>query len=279
MARRHPPPAQGRPDPEHEPPLDSSRPVMDPPAPRGHRSGRAYRSGRILVVEDEEGLILALEDALRTEGYEVYSAMDGITGQQEAASGRYDLMILDVMLPGRDGFQVCQNLRGEGVRIPILMLTARSTTIDTVMGLRIGADDYLTKPFDMQVLLARLQALLRRTDLARKGEQPLRTPLPPGVYHFGSFCLDTHLMQLKKGEEIIPLNVQEYRLLEVFVRNPERVLTRDMLLSEAWGYDTETTTRTVDVHLAWLRQKLGEKDFPRHLVTVRGFGYKFIREP
>jgi DNA-binding response OmpR family regulator len=237
------------------------------------------RSARILLIEDEEGLVLALEDALRTEGYEVHAATDGIAGQREASTGGYDLMILDVMLPGRDGFQVCQNLRGAGVQTPILMLTARSTTIDTVMGLRIGADDYLTKPFDMQVLLARIQALLRRTEHAQKPDQPLRTPLPPGVYQFGGFRLDTQRMQLKKGEEIIPLNVQEYRLLEVFVRNPDRVLSRDMLLSEAWGYDTETTTRTVDVHLAWLRQKLGEKDFPRHLVTVRGFGYKFIREP
>jgi DNA-binding response OmpR family regulator len=233
----------------------------------------------ILLVEDEEGLVLALEDALRGEGYTVHAVRDGVAGQQEGSSGRYDLLILDVMLPGRDGFQVCQNLRSAGIRIPILMLTARSTTIDTVMGLRLGADDYLTKPFDMQILLARVQALLRR---ARGSQEELTTrPVAPspGLSSFGEFRFDTARMQLRKGEEVIPLNVQEYRLLEVFVRNPDRVLSRDLLLAEAWGYDAETTTRTVDVHVAWLRQKLGEKDRPRHLVTVRGFGYKFIPEP
>jgi DNA-binding response OmpR family regulator len=168
-----------------------------------------------------------------------------------------------------------------GVRTPILMVTARSTIIDTVMGLRIGADDYMTKPFDTQVLLARVQALLRRAEPDRQ-DQPqkqARTMLPGGVYRFGRFLLDTDKLQLRKSDEVIALNVQEYRLLEVFVRNPGRVLSRDFLLSEAWGYDSETSTRTVDVHVAWLRQKLGEKDLPRHLITVRGFGYKFSPEP
>jgi DNA-binding response OmpR family regulator len=253
---------------------------MHKASPGSHEPGSSPRptTRRVLLVEDEEGLVLALEDALRGEGYEVKSATDGIAGQREAATGRHDLVILDVMLPGRDGFQVCQNLRATGVRTPILMLTARSTTIDTVMGLRIGADDYLTKPFDMQVLLARVQALLRRTHDTAEGSET-KPSLPPGIYSFGEFRLDTHQMQLFKGEEAIALNVQELRLLEVFVRNPDRVLSRDVLLQEAWGYDNETTTRTVDVHLAWLRQKLGEKDFPRHLVTVRGFGYKFVPEP
>jgi DNA-binding response OmpR family regulator len=238
------------------------------------------RAPRVLVVEDEPGMVLALEDGLRGEGYEVTALSEGIAGQREASTGRYDLVILDVMLPGRDGFQICQNLRAAGITAPILMLTARSSTIDTVMGLRIGADDYLTKPFEMQVLLARTQALLRRAEASRADQKP-RDPaaLAPGSYHFGEFRLDTERMQLLKGEDPIPLNVQEYRLLQVFVRNPNKVLTRDLLLSEAWGYDTETTTRTVDVHLAWLRQKLGEKDFPRHLITVRGFGYKFVPAP
>jgi DNA-binding response OmpR family regulator len=233
----------------------------------------------ILLVEDEEGLVLALEDGLRGEGYAVRAVGDGPAGQREASTGRYDLMILDVMLPGRDGFQVCQNLRSTGVRTPILMLTARGTTIDTVMGLRLGADDYLTKPFDMQVLLARVQALLRRARGSQ--EQSKHLPISPAqlLFSFGEFRFDTVQMQLRKGEEVIPLNVQEFRLLEVFVRNPERVLSRDLLLTEAWAYDAETSTRTVDVHVAWLRQKLGEKNRPRHLVTVRGFGYKFIPHP
>lgn len=249
------------------------------PATKGKRA-TIVKGARILLVEDEEGLVLALEDALRGEGFRVKATTDGVSGQREAENGGLDLIILDVMLPGRDGFQVCQNLRAAGVGTPILMLTARSTTIDTVMGLRIGADDYLTKPFDMQVLLARVQALLRRAGMTHgQLEHHGETEQSPGVFRFGSFCLDTQRMQLFDGDKPIALNVQEYRLLLVFVRNPDRVLSRDFLLSEAWGYDTETTTRTVDVHCAWLRQKLGEQDFPRHLVTVRGFGYKFIPNP
>ena len=229
---------------------------------------------RILVVEDEEGLVLALEDALRGEGHEVNALRDGIGGQREAAAGGYDLIILDVMLPGRDGFQICQNLRSSGVRTPILMLTARSTTIDTVMGLRLGADDYLSKPFDMQVLLARVQALLRR---ARAGGGDARAkPVSGGLFRFGEFLLDMDRMQLSRADAPIALNVQEYRLLEVFARNPDRVISREKLLNEAWGYDEEITTRTVDVHMARLRQKLGEQDRPRHLITVRGYGYKLV---
>jgi DNA-binding response OmpR family regulator len=248
---------------------------VDPPSP----APRSEPRKTILVVEDEEGLVVALEDRLRTEGYEVKAVGDGISGQREASTGRYDLVILDVMLPGRDGFQVCQNLRTEGCRTPILMLTARGTTIDTVMGLRLGADDYLTKPFDMQVLLARIHALLRRTTngpaAAPGGDAP---PVAARLHRFGPFALDQDRLQLLREGVHVPLNAQEYRLLEVFVRNPGRVLSRDFLLNEAWGYDAETTTRTVDVHVAWLRQKLGEKDHPRHLLTVRGYGYKFLPE-
>jgi two-component system alkaline phosphatase synthesis response regulator PhoP len=232
---------------------------------------------RILVVEDEEGLVLTLEDALRGEGHEVHAAREGIGGQREAATGRYDLVVLDVMLPGRDGFQICQNLRSSGIRTPILMLTARSTTIDTVMGLRLGADDYLAKPFDMQVLLARVQALLRR---ARSGGGDARAkPAAGGLFRFGGLLLDMDRRELSRAGVPIPLNVQEYRLLEVFARNPDCVISREKLLNEAWGYDEEITTRTVDVHMARLRRKLGEKDPPRHLITVRGYGYKLVTNP
>jgi len=234
---------------------------------------------RILLVEDEEGLVLALEDSLRGEGYDVHAVGEGPAGQREAASGRYDLMILDIMLPGRDGFQVCQNLRAAGSSIPILMLTARGTAIDTVMGLRLGADDYLTKPFDMQVLLARVQALLRRARPADAEAGHGAAPRRDASTCFGEFRLDMDQMRLQRGTEAIALSVQEFRLLEAFIRHPGQVLSREMLLSEAWGYDTQTTTRTVDVHVAWLRQKLGEKSLPRHLITVRGFGYKFVPDP
>jgi DNA-binding response OmpR family regulator len=233
----------------------------------------APRPRRILLVEDEEGLVLALEDSLASEGYLVSTASDGIVGQREASTGGYDLIVLDVMLPGRDGFQVCQNLRSAGCRSRILMLTARGTTIDTVMGLRLGADDYLAKPFDMQVLLARVHALLRRM-----GGDANPGPEAPVVYRFGPFRLDGEAFELRRGEETIPLNAQELKLLLVLARNPNRVLSREMLLNEAWGYDADTTTRTVDVHIAWLRRKLGEQERPRHLLTVRGLGYKFMPE-
>ncbi len=238
----------------------------------------ASAPARILVVEDEEGLVLTLEDALRGEGHEVHAVREGIGGQREAATGRYDLVILDVMLPGRDGFQICQNLRSTGLRTPILMLTARSTTIDTVMGLRLGADDYLSKPFDMQVLLARVQALLRRSRAEASAENGAK-PVCGGLFRFGEFLLDMDTMQLSRSGTPIPLNVQEYRVLEVLARNCDRVINREKLLTEAWGYDEEITTRTVDVHMARLRQKLGEQDMPRHLVTVRGYGYKLVTMP
>ena len=225
---------------------------------------------KILIVEDEEGLVLSLEDRLRSEGYRVSSRMDGKSGEKEAGSGRYDLIILDVMLPERDGFQVCKNLRDSGVSTPILMLTARSTALDTVTGLRTGADDYLRKPFDMQELLARVMALLRRgrTEAAKPQAEP-------EALHFGQFTLNTRREELLRGSEPIPLNTQEYRLLKFFAENPQRVINRYELLDEVWGYDSVTTTRTVDVHVGWLRRKLGERSRPRHLITVRGRGYRF----
>jgi len=243
--------------------------------PRRHIGHHPARK-RILLVEDEAGLVLALEDCLRAEGYEPRAVADGVAGEREAERGRYDLVILDVMLPGRDGFQVCRNVREHGGMVPILMLTARSSTIDTIMGLRLGADDYLAKPFDTQVLLARVHALLRRSEA--EGTDPETDPRT-GPYRFGEFELDTVGVELRRAGEPIPLSAQEYRLLRCLVEHPHRVLARDQLLNEAWGYDSETTTRTVDVHVSWLRQKLGEKDAQRHLVTVRGHGYKFVPDP
>jgi two-component system, OmpR family, alkaline phosphatase synthesis response regulator PhoP len=225
---------------------------------------------KILIIEDEEGLVLSLEDRLQAEGYRVTSRRDGISGEEEARSGKYDLIILDVMLPERDGFQVCKNLRDSGITTPVLMLTARSSTLDTVTGLRTGADDYLRKPFDMQELLARVLAQLRRGET-----QSQKTGMEEEMYAFGDFTLDTKREELRRGEELIPLNTQEYRLLKFFTKNPQRVIGRNELLDEVWGYDSITTTRTVDVHVGWLRQKLGEQDEPRYLVTVRGRGYRF----
>lgn len=228
-------------------------------------------SDRMLIIEDEPGMRLALEDRLKSEGYEVASEQNGVRGETRATNEQFALIILDVMLPGRDGFQVCQNLRAAAIQTPILMITARDTTIDTVMGLRIGADDYLAKPFDLQVLTARVAALLRRT------KSPAKSKLSRGTrYRFDKFVLDTAVRQLLVDDEPVDLSSQEYRLLEFFVEHPDRTIDRTELLNEVWGYDTETTTRTVDVHVSWLRQKLGEKQHPTHLLTVRGFGYRFV---
>ncbi len=231
---------------------------------------------RILMIEDEPGLQLTVSDLLVNEGYEVEIRGDGPRGEEEASKGLYDLILLDVMLPGKDGFQICRSLREKGLTVPVLMLTARVTSIDTVMGLKLGADDYLTKPFDSQVLLARIEALLRRASGAKGGKN---APLPPAE-EFGSFILNRDRGSLMKREgdrfREITLNTQEYRLLVFLADHPEKILSRNELLDAVWGYETETSTRTVDVHIAWLRQKLDEKDRPRHIITLRGRGYKFV---
>ena len=226
---------------------------------------------QILVVEDEPGLLLALEDRLTEEGYDVAGEANGIRAEEIARKGPFDLIVLDVMLPGRDGFQICQNLREASIQTPVLMLTARGSNIDTVLGLRIGADDYLSKPFDMQVLMARIQALLRRSHSpqTRQGSNGKR-------YTFDSFVLDTERQELLRDGRQISLNAQEYRLLKFFVEHPNRVYSRHELLDEVWGYDTHTATRTVDVHVAWIRQKIDEQEHPVRLITVRGYGYKFL---
>ncbi len=230
---------------------------------------------RILLIEDEPGLQLTLDDRLTTEGYEVTIRGDGIKGEEEALGGTHDLILLDVMLPGRDGFGVCKNLRDKGLAVPILMLTARNTDLDTIMGLRQGADDYLAKPFDMGVLLARMEALLRRADRPSQGSASAETAMVEPQIRFGEFLLDRDRGALFHEDKEVALNAQEFRLLDYLVTHPDRVVSRDTLLDEVWGYDTETTSRTVDVHVAKLRQKLEESDFPRHILTVRGRGYKF----
>lgn len=228
---------------------------------------------KILLVEDEPGMLMALEDRFKQEGYEVETESNGVRAEEKAKKRHYDLILLDIMLPGRDGLQICQNLRESAIQTPILFLTARSSDIDTIMGLRIGADDYLNKPFEMQVLLARVHALIRRSVL------PKVSRLADGeIFTFGKFSLDTGKQELKTGETAVDLSVLEYRLLEFFLLHPDRVLSREVLLNEVWGYDNQTTTRTVDVHISWLRQKLGEKQTPKHIFTVRGYGYKFIAE-
>jgi len=238
---------------------------------------------KVLIIEDEPGIQITLQDRLHIEGYEVSVESNGIQGEAAASSGSWDILLLDVMLPDRDGFTVCRNLRSAGIETPILMLTARNTNLDTVMGLRQGADDYLTKPFDMGVLLARMEALLRRS--ARPGggpgggvgDRPAEDPgSTAGAIRFGRFILDRESRELFLDGEVVDLHTREYQLLEYMASRPGRLLSRDRILDEVWGYESETSTRTVDVHIARIRRKLGEHDFPRHIQTIRGRGYKFL---
>jgi two-component system, OmpR family, alkaline phosphatase synthesis response regulator PhoP len=227
---------------------------------------------RVLVVEDDSGIRMTLEDMLAAEGCVVESRADGLSGEAAARSGGYDIVLLDLMLPGRDGLAVCANLRGAGVRTPVIMLTARGTDLDVVVGLRQGADDYVPKPFDAGVLVARMEALLRRASAA-KG--PAKGAAPE-VARFGDFELDRRKGELRRAGQPVSLNAQEYRLLEFLAANPDRVIGREEILDLVWGYDSDTTTRTIDVHVAKLRARLGESELPRHILTIRGRGYKFV---
>lgn len=220
---------------------------------------------RILIVEDEPSIALALEDDLRREGYAVDVAMDGEEACRRGETGRYDLILLDVMLPRKDGFEVCRHLRSEGVKTPILMLTARGQESDKVIGLETGADDYVTKPYGPRELRARVKALLRR---AGEAGQP--------VQRFGDFELDTGRCELKRGGEVIELKPLEYRLLAYFLKHQGRVHSRQQLLDGVWGEDMHITDRVVDNQVTSLRKKI-ETDpaSPRFLLSVRGMGYRF----
>jgi len=223
---------------------------------------------RILVVEDEPGIALGLEDDLRIEGYEVEVAGDGITALRRAREGAFDLIVLDVMLPGKDGFDVCRELRRGGDRTPILMLTAKAQEAEKVLGLELGADDYMTKPFGTHELRARIKALLRRAG----GEQQDQ----PKSYRFGDIEVDFRRGELRAGGEAVDVTPIEFKLLGVFIRARGRVLSRDQLMDAAWGHGTFASARVVDNHIADLRKKI-EPDpaQPRYLRNVRGLGYRF----
>ena len=224
---------------------------------------------KILLIEDEEGLILTLTDRLQSEGFSVTSANDGKKGFDAAASGNFDLIILDVMLPKKNGYDVARDLRQKGIQTPILMLTAKGETIDKVLGLKLGADDYLTKPFEVIELLARVEALLRRSPNQNESA-------PNGAFRFGDIGVDFKRAEVSKGNQPVELSAMEFRLLQFFIENRGTVHSRDDLLDAVWGYDAMPTTRTVDVHVAWLRQKLEENPrHPQYIQTVHGFGYKF----
>lgn len=225
---------------------------------------------RILLVEDEEGLVITLTDRLAAEGFEVESATDGESGLQMALEGHYDLILLDVMLPRKGGFDVCRDLRQKSVSTPILMLTAKGETIDKVLGLKLGADDYLTKPFEIIELLARVEALLRRVPAAQANGKEREH------YSFGEVRVDFGSAEVLKKDKPVDLSAMEFKLLQFLVENRGSVHSRNELLDAVWGYDAMPNTRTVDVHIAWLRQKLEDNPKrPKFIQTVHGLGYKF----
>lgn len=223
---------------------------------------------RILLVEDEPGLVMTLSDRLTSEGYAVETAGDAETGLARSTAEPFDLIILDVMLPGGSGFDVCRDLRQRRVKTPIIMLTARGQMIDKVLGLKIGADDYVTKPFEMVELLARIEVQLRRTTKV--------VTATVDSYQFGDVRVDFRRAEAYRGEQVIELSAKEFKLLRYLIEHRGAALSRDELLNQVWGYDAAVSTRTVDVHVAWLRQKLEPNQrHPQFILTLHGTGYKF----
>jgi DNA-binding response OmpR family regulator len=223
---------------------------------------------RILIVEDNADLAFGLSRTLESEGHEVALAADGPAGVREGVARRPELVILDLMLPGQDGFRVLKQLRGAGLEMPVLILTARGEEADKVTGFRLGADDYVTKPFSLSELLARVQALLRRARPSGAVEHP--------TFDFGDVHVDDAARVVTKGGRTIALTPREWDLLSAFVRRPRQVLSRQMLLEQVWGFASDVTTRTIDIHVSELRRKLeDDAGEPRHFVTVWKTGYRF----
>jgi DNA-binding response OmpR family regulator len=224
---------------------------------------------RILVIEDEPQMLLGLRDNLELEGYEVQTAADGDEGLQKAASFQPDLVILDVMLPRKNGFDVCRELRARSNATPVVMLTARNQETDKVLGLELGADDYVTKPFSITELLARVRAVLRRS-----GSRPAGTA---DSYRIGDLEIDFRMHQARRGKQRVEFTAREFELLRYFVTHIGQVVTREQILNEVWGYEEFPTTRTIDNFVAKLRQKIEKSPHaPEHILTIHGSGYKFV---
>jgi len=225
-------------------------------------------NSRILLVEDEPGLVLTVSDLLINEGYDVETAQDGESGLIAATTSAFDLIILDVMLPRRNGFDVCRDLRQRGYDTAILMLTAKTQVVDRVVGLKLGADDYLNKPFDPSELLARVEALLRR--VKKEGRTLVRT------FAFSDVTVDFESGQVTRAGSPVALAAKELQLLRYLIDRRGKVVTREELLQNVWEYQSDINSRTIDVHVAWLRQKLEDNpQAPRHIHTIRGKGYRF----
>jgi len=219
----------------------------------------------ILIVEDDEGIAMGLEDDLRLDGYEVAVARDGEDGVRRARERTFDLIVLDLMLPRKDGYQVCRELRHAGIATPIIMLTARTQDAEKVLGLEMGADDYVTKPFNPMELRARIKAVLRRAS----GQLPR-------LYTFGDIEVDFRRCEVKRAGTVVDISSLEFKLLTAFIEQRGRVLSRDQLLDAAWGSDVHVTDRAVDNHVVGLRRKIeADPAEPRFIISVRGMGYRF----
>ncbi|MEX2447079.1 MAG: response regulator transcription factor [Dehalococcoidia bacterium] len=233
----------------------------------------------VLVVEDDPAILEAVAYSLQRDGHQVTTAADGVAGLEAARELRPDAIVLDVMLPRMSGLDVCRVLRAE-LPVPILLLTARDSEADRVQGLEIGADDYLTKPFSMRELRARVASMLRRDAISRlAGTRDDDGSAPPAgvVIRAGDIVLDEHRHEVKRGEEEVALRPREFVLLAYLMRHPGQVLSRNQILEDVWDITYAGETRTVDVHVRWLREKLEDDPAqPRHIQTVRGFGYRFV---
>jgi two-component system alkaline phosphatase synthesis response regulator PhoP len=223
---------------------------------------------RILIVEDEPAMVSGLRDNFEFEGYEVITAADGLEGLGRALKDSPDLVVLDVMMPRMSGLDVCKQLKVKKPALPIIMLTARGQEVDKVVGLELGADDYVTKPFSIRELLARVKAVLRRAQGAAKDQES---------YSFGDVEVNVRSCRVIRGGRPVEFSAKEFELLKYFLSHPGETVTRDRLLEDVWGYERYPTTRTVDAHIVRLRQKLEPKpEEPRFILTVHGMGYKFV---
>ena len=225
---------------------------------------------RILIIEDDVAILRGLKDNLEYESYEVSTAEDGERGYCLIQEKKPDLIILDLKLPKMSGYELCRKVSDEGITTPILMLTARGEEMDRVVGLDLGADDYVTKPFSVPELLARIRAIIRRVQKAKAGDLP-------GEVKFGDISIDFKCFEARKGEKILNMSRKEFGVLRLLAAREGEVVTRDELLDEVWGYDQYPTTRTVDNHIALIRNKIeDDPSNPSHLITVHGVGYKLV---